>query len=78
MLAAQRHAELSISTVHPGWTVDRSERYLTASSRRMAEVVIVDGDGYIEAEHLRRVVGKLNGPSNGLTRAVPQGVRRGW
>ncbi|MFF4330749.1 hypothetical protein [Streptomyces sp. NPDC001591] len=80
-LAAQHHAELSISTVHPGWTVDRAERYLrdlTASSRRMAEMVIVNGNGYIEAAHLRHVVGKLNGPSNGLTRAVPRGVRRGW
>ncbi|MFB9580039.1 hypothetical protein [Streptomyces goshikiensis] len=80
-LAAQHHAELSISTVRPGWTVDRAERYLrdlTASSRRMAEMVILDGDGYIEADHLRSVLGALNGPSNGLTRAVPRGVRKGW
>ncbi|MFF8293653.1 hypothetical protein ACF068_31215 [Streptomyces sp. NPDC016309] len=80
-LAAQHHAELSISTVRPGWTVDRAERYLrdlTAGSRRMAEMVIVDGDGYIEADRVRSVLGKLNGPSNGLTRAVPRGVRKGW
>ncbi|GAA1585973.1 hypothetical protein [Streptomyces globosus] len=80
-LAAQHQAELSISTVRPGWTVDRAERYLrdlTAGSRRMAEMVIVDGDGYLAADHLRRVIGKLNGPSNGLTRAVPRGVRKGW
>ncbi len=80
-LAAREDAELSITTVRPGWTVDRAERYLrdlTASSRRMAEMVIVEGDGYIDADHLRRVIGKLNGPSNGLTRAVPRGVRNGW
>ncbi|WP_331718753.1 hypothetical protein [Streptomyces sp. NBC_00212] len=80
-LAAQYHAELSISTVRPGWTVDRAERYLldlTAGSRRMAEMVFVDGDGYIDADHVRSVIGKLNGPSNGLTRAVPRGVRKGW
>ncbi|WP_455361258.1 hypothetical protein [Streptomyces sp. SYSU K21746] len=80
-LAAQHHAELTISTVQPGWTVDRAERYLrdlTAGSRRMAEMVIVDGDGYIDAEQLRSVVGKLNGPSNGLKRAVDRGVRKGW
>ncbi|RST19628.1 hypothetical protein E2C00_00335 [Streptomyces sp. WAC05374] len=80
-LAAQHHAELSISTVRPGWTVDRAERYLhdlTASSRRMAEMVIVDGDGYIDADHLRRVIGKLNGPSNSLKRTVDRGVRKGW
>ncbi|MFJ8697351.1 hypothetical protein [Streptomyces roseolilacinus] len=80
-LAAQHHAELSISTVRPGWTVDRAERYLrdlTASSRRMAEMVIVDGDGYIDADHLRRVLGKLNGPSNSLKRTVDRGVRKGW
>ncbi|WLQ53698.1 hypothetical protein P8A21_39815 (plasmid) [Streptomyces poriferorum] len=80
-LAAQHHAELTISTVQPGWTVDRAERYLrdlTAGSRRMAEMVFVDGDGYIDAEQLRNVVGKLNGPSNGLKRAVDRGVRKGW
>jgi hypothetical protein len=80
-LAAQHHAELSVTTVRPGWTVDRAERYLRslpAGGRRMAEMVIVDGDGYIDADHLRRVLGKLNGPSNALTRAVPRGVRKGW
>ncbi|MEV7445667.1 hypothetical protein AB0O22_31795 [Streptomyces sp. NPDC091204] len=80
-LAAQHHAELSITTVQPGWTVDRAERYLrdlTAGSRRMAEMVIVDGEGYIEADHLRSVLGALNGPSNGLKRAVDRGVRKGW
>ncbi|MEU9535847.1 hypothetical protein AB0D00_26510 [Streptomyces sp. NPDC048213] len=80
-LAAQHHAELSISTVRPGWTVDRAERYLrdlTAGSRRMAEMVTVDGDGYIDADHLRSVLGALNGPSNGLKRAVDRGIRKGW
>lgn len=80
-LAAEHHAELSISTVRPGWTVDRAERYLrdlTAGSRRMAEMVIVDGNGYIEADRVRSVLGKLNGPSNGLKRAVDRGVRKDW
>ncbi|WP_241845049.1 hypothetical protein [Streptomyces silvensis] len=80
-LAAQHHAELSISTVRPGWTVDRAERYLrdlTAGSRRMAEMVTVDGDGYLGADHLRSALGALNGPSNGLKRAVDRGIRKGW
>ncbi|MEU7116652.1 hypothetical protein [Streptomyces sp. NPDC046182] len=80
-LAAQYSAELSITTVHPGWTVDRAEHYLRslpAGARRMAEMVIVDGDGYIDADQLRSVLGKLNGPSNALTRAVLRGVRKGW
>ncbi|MEV7535480.1 hypothetical protein [Streptomyces hydrogenans] len=80
-LAAQHHAELSISTVKPGWTVDRAERYLrdlTAGARTMAEMVIVEGDGYLDADHLRRVVGALNGPANSLKRAVDRGVRKGW
>ncbi|MFF8280008.1 hypothetical protein ACF05T_28585 [Streptomyces lateritius] len=80
-LAAQHHAELSITTVQPGWTVDRAERYLRslpAGGRRMAEMVIVEGDGYLDADHLRSVLGKLNGPSNSLTRAIPRGVRKGW
>ncbi|MER6314425.1 hypothetical protein ABT237_11725 [Streptomyces sp. NPDC001581] len=80
-LAAKHSADLAITTVRLGWTVDRAERYLrdlTASARRMAEMVIVDGNGYIDAHQLRSVLGKLNGPSNGLTRAVPRGVRKGW
>ncbi|MFD4319020.1 hypothetical protein [Streptomyces sp. NPDC058548] len=81
-LAAQHHAELTISTVHPGWSVDRAERYLrdlTAGARRMAEMVIVDGDdGYLNADHLRHRIGKLNGPANALARAVDRGVRKGW
>lgn len=79
-LAARHQAELSVTTVRPGWTVDRAERYLRslpAGGRRMAELV-VDGGGYIDADRLRRALGKLNGPSNALTRAVPRGVRKGW
>ncbi|MFB8040284.1 hypothetical protein ACFC8F_03155 [Streptomyces hydrogenans] len=80
-LAAKYHAELSISTVKPGWTVDRAERYLrsvTASARRMAEMVITEDDGYLDADRLRRVVGALNGPANSLKRTVDRGVRNGW
>ncbi|MER7959512.1 hypothetical protein [Streptomyces sp. NPDC096030] len=77
-LAAQRHAQLSITTVQAGWTVDRAERYLRSlptGGRRMAEMVIVEGEGYLDAGRLRSVLGKLNGLSNSLTRAVPRGVR---
>ncbi|MFE9046226.1 hypothetical protein ACFYOG_35735 [Streptomyces sp. NPDC007818] len=80
-LAAQQSAELSITTVKPGWTADRAERYLrslTAGARRMAEMVIVEGDGYLDADHLRRVVGTLNGPANSLKRAVDRGIRNHW
>ncbi|MEV6357921.1 hypothetical protein [Streptomyces hydrogenans] len=81
LLAAQENAKVSISTVQPGWTVDRAERYLrdlTAGARRMAEMVIVEGDGYLDADHIRRVVGALNGPANSLKRAVDRGIREGW
>ncbi|MGW2203218.1 hypothetical protein [Streptomyces sp. NPDC001774] len=80
-LAAQHHAQLSITTVQAGWTVDRAERYLRSlptGGRRMAEMVIVEGEGYLDAGRLRSVLGKLNGPSNSLTRAVPRGVRNDW
>ncbi|GLX41139.1 hypothetical protein [Streptomyces sp. SPB4] len=79
LLDEHRH-ELTV-TADTEWTVDRAERYLrslTASARRFAEMVVVDGDGYIDADQLRSVLGKLNGPSNALTRAVPRGVREGW
>ncbi|MFF4796612.1 hypothetical protein ACFY2M_45055 [Streptomyces sp. NPDC001276] len=80
-LAAQQGAELTVATVDTGWTVDRAERYLRslpAGARRFAEMVVVDGDGYIDAEQLRQVLGKLNGPTVALSRAVPRGVREGW
>ncbi|WP_392892956.1 hypothetical protein [Streptomyces sp. LN699] len=79
LLDEHRH-ELAV-TADTEWTVDRAERYLrslTAGARRFAEMVVVDGDGYIDADQLRSVLGKLNGPSNALTRAVPRGVREGW
>ncbi|MFI0901776.1 hypothetical protein [Streptomyces sp. NPDC020983] len=80
-LAAQQGADLTITTVETGWTVDRAERYLRSlpgGARRFAEVVFVDCDGYADADHLRRVVGKLNGPTVALSRAIPRGVREGW
>ncbi|MFD9097802.1 hypothetical protein [Streptomyces collinus] len=80
-LAARQGAELTVATVDTGWTVDRAERYLRslpAGARRFAEMVVVDGDGYIDAERLRHVLGKLNGPTVALSRAVPRGVREGW
>lgn len=80
-LAAQQGAELTVATVDTGWTVDRAERYLRslpAGARRFAEMVVVDGDGYLDAEQLRRVLGKLNGPTVALSRAMPRGVREGW
>ncbi|MEU8526451.1 hypothetical protein AB0C77_12765 [Streptomyces sp. NPDC048629] len=80
-LAAQHDAQLSITTVDTRWTVDRAERYLrslTAGARAFARMVILDDDGYLDADTLRVALGKLNGPSNALTRAVPRGVRKGW
>ncbi|GGV54590.1 hypothetical protein GCM10010293_68610 [Streptomyces griseoflavus] len=80
-LAAQQGAELSVATVQTGWTVDRAERYLRslpAGARRFAEMVIVDGEGYLDADQLRAVLGKLNGPTVALSRAIPRGVKAGW
>jgi hypothetical protein len=80
-LAARQGGELSITTVGTGWTVDRAERYLrslTGGARRFAEMVVVDGDGYIDADHLRTVLGRLQGPTVALSRAMPRGVKEGW
>ncbi|MCX4411594.1 hypothetical protein OG840_61630 [Streptomyces sp. NBC_01764] len=80
-LAAQQGAELTVATVQTGWTVDRAERYLrslTGGARRFAEMVILDGNGYIDADQLRSVIGRLNGPTVALSRAVPRGVKKGW
>jgi hypothetical protein len=80
-LAAAHHAELTVAAVDTNWTVERATRFLrslTAGARRFAEMVIVDGDGYIDADQLRTAVGKLNGPTVALSRAVPRGVREGW
>ncbi|MGC9499310.1 hypothetical protein [Streptomyces sp. WG7] len=80
-LAAAHHAELTVTTVDTDWTVERATRYLrslTAGARRFAEMVIVDGDGYIGADRLRAALGKLNGPTVALSRAIPRGVREGW
>ncbi|MFF7859384.1 hypothetical protein [Streptomyces sp. NPDC007904] len=79
LLVEHRH-ELTV-TADTDWTVERAERYLrslTAGARRFAEMVMVDGDGYIDADQLRRVLGKLNGPTVALSRAIPRGVREGW
>ncbi|MFF9090508.1 hypothetical protein ACF1BE_29770 [Streptomyces sp. NPDC014991] len=81
LLAAQEGAELTVATVDVGWTVERAERYLRSlptGARRFAEMVVVDGDGYIDADQLRQVLGKLNGPTVALSRAMPRGVREGW
>ncbi|MER6198081.1 hypothetical protein ABT234_12045 [Streptomyces sp. NPDC001586] len=80
-LAAAHNAELTVTTVDTNWTVDRAERYLrnlTAGARRFAEMVIVEGNGYIDADQLRSTIGKLNGPTVALSRAIPRGVREGW
>ncbi|MFF4173681.1 hypothetical protein [Streptomyces sp. NPDC001744] len=80
-LAAQQGANLSISTIEQGWTEERAERYLRSlpsGARTFARLVVVDGDGRAEAETLRAAVGKLNGPTVALARAIPRGVREGW
>ncbi|WP_051815124.1 hypothetical protein [Streptomyces violaceoruber] len=80
-LAAAHDAELTVATVDTSWTVERATRYLrslTASARRFAEMVVVDGNGYLDADQLRAAVGKLNGPTVALSRTIPRGVREGW
>ncbi|WP_326655974.1 hypothetical protein [Streptomyces anthocyanicus] len=80
-LAAAHDAELTVATVDTSWTVERATRYLrslTAGARRFAEMVVVDGDGYLDADQLRAAVGKLNGPTVALSRTIPRGVRKGW
>ncbi|MFJ7773204.1 hypothetical protein ACIQ1J_33700 [Streptomyces sp. NPDC097107] len=80
-LAAAHHAELTVAAVDTNWTVERATRYLRslpAGARQFAEMVIVDGDGYVDADRLRATVGKLNGPTVALSRAIPRGVREGW
>ncbi|MCJ0870205.1 hypothetical protein [Streptomyces sp. AP-93] len=80
-LAAAHRAELTITTVNTGWTADRAERYLralTAGARRFAEMVVIDGNGHIDADRLRSTIGKLNGPTVALSRTIPRGVREGW
>lgn len=79
LLAEHRH-ELAV-TADTEWTVERAERYLRslpAGARRFAEMVVVDGDGYADADTLRSVLGKLNGPTVALSRAIPRGVKAGW
>ncbi|WP_281154705.1 hypothetical protein [Streptomyces sp. HYC2] len=79
-LVAEHRHELTV-TADTDWTVERAERYLRslpAGARRFAEMVVVDGDGYIDADQLRQVLGKLNGPTVALSRAMPRGVREGW
>ncbi|WP_223190492.1 hypothetical protein [Streptomyces sp. TRM68416] len=80
-LAAQQGANLTIRTVETGWTAERAERYLRslpAGARTFARLVVVDGDGRADADTLRAALGKLNGPTVALSRAMPRGVREGW
>ncbi|MEW2426115.1 hypothetical protein AB0911_37025 [Streptomyces nigra] len=80
-LAAAHQAELAVAAVDTTWTVERATRFLRslpAGARKFAEMVIVEGDGYLEADRLRADLGKLNGPTVALSRAVPRGVREGW
>src|SRR5207244_3543179 len=82
-LAAQQGADLTVATVQTGWTVDRAERYLrslTADARRFAEMVIAGSErpGHLDADQLRSVIGRLNGATVALSRAVGRGVKKGW
>ncbi|WP_244203711.1 hypothetical protein [Streptomyces albovinaceus] len=80
-LAAQQGAELAISTVRTGWTVDRAEQYLSdlpTNALRFA-CLVVDAEGDKAAEELREEFhGELRGPTIALSRAVPRGERRKW
>ncbi|MEX2985634.1 hypothetical protein [Streptomyces sp. C36] len=78
-LAAQHRAELTV--IDTAWTVERAERYirsLPAGARHFAQIVVMDNDGYADADTLRQALGKLNGPTVALSRAIPRGVREGW
>ncbi|MFJ4700536.1 hypothetical protein ACIP5N_21845 [Streptomyces sp. NPDC088768] len=79
-LAAQQGADLTVSTVERGWTVERAERFLRSlpSGAKTFARLVVDGDGHAGADTLRAAVGKLNGPTVALSRAIPRGVREGW
>lgn len=79
-LAARHSAELTVTTLDTSWTVDRAERYLRslpAGARRFAQLVI-QNHGFMGAGVLRNHLGKLNGPTVALSRAIPRGVREGW
>ena len=79
-LYAEHRSELTLS-VDTEWDVDRAERYLRslpAGARHFARLVVVDGDGRADADLLREEIGKLNGPTVALSRAIPRGVRAGW
>ncbi|MEV6179965.1 hypothetical protein [Streptomyces sp. NPDC052015] len=79
-LFAEHRDELTLS-VDTEWTVERAERYLRslpAGARHFAKLVVVDGNGRADADRLRAEIGKLNGPTVALSRAVPRGVREGW
>ncbi|MCG5121562.1 hypothetical protein ACRWOO_11485 [Streptomyces sp. NEAU-PBA10] len=79
-LVAEHRHELAV-TADTEWTVERAARYLRslpAGARRFAELVVVDGDGSADADTLRSALGKLNGPTVALSRAVPRGVKAGW
>ncbi|WP_327332952.1 hypothetical protein [Streptomyces anulatus] len=80
-LAAKHGAELAISTVSTGWTVDRAEQYLAwlpSNALRFA-CLVVDADGNKSAEELREEFrGELRGPTIALSRALPRGVRHKW
>ncbi|MFD7687811.1 hypothetical protein [Streptomyces sp. NPDC059781] len=78
-LVAEHRHELTV-TADTEWTVDRAERYLRslpAGARRFAQLVI-DRHGIASAVLLREQLGKLNGPTVALSRAIPRGVREGW
>ncbi|MEU7260621.1 hypothetical protein AB0B21_33145 [Streptomyces rimosus] len=77
-LAAQHRAELTV--IDTAWTAERAGRYLRslpAGARTFARLVIRN-HGMIGAGALREQLGKLNGPTVALARAIPRGVREGW
>ncbi|WP_433407060.1 hypothetical protein [Streptomyces sp. CA-146814] len=79
-LVAEHRHELAV-TADTEWTVERAERYLRslpAGARSFAILVLGSDNGYCDSRVLREEVGKLNGPTVALSRAIPRGVREGW
>ncbi|WP_063801996.1 hypothetical protein [Streptomyces sp. WM6378] len=80
VLAAEHRAELTVTTVDTGWSVDRAETYLTSlagAARHFAQHVIY-ADGMADADDLRPIFGSLCEPRIALSRAVTRGLREGW
>ncbi|UQI49698.1 hypothetical protein M1P56_35515 (plasmid) [Streptomyces sp. HU2014] len=76
LLAEHRH-ELTV-TQDTNWNPDRAELFLrgTTLTARTFVRMVVDGDGWADADALRTELGSLRGPTIALARALQRGVRQ--